>query len=91
MTTLLPKSRYVIHYRSLQRCLDRGLKITKIHRILKIQLNCMAQKLMNNCVFGKCLQLVRKYKDVKLVTRWEGRFGAKYYIATKFPQLNSIR
>jgi len=36
---------------------------------------------MNNVVFGKTVEDVRNHVDVRLLTRWDGRYGAETMIA----------
>jgi len=86
---LLPKKKYAIHYLTLKRYIQLGMKLTKIHRILSFnqtdfmasyinmnsQLRAQATndfekdflKLMNNSLFGKTMENLRKRVNINLV------------------------
>ncbi|CAH3159070.1 unnamed protein product [Porites evermanni] len=59
--SLASKKNYVLHYRNLQLYLSLGLKLKKVHRKDFF-------KLLNNSVFGKTMENIRKRVDVRLVT-----------------------
>ena len=86
---LININNYVIHYRNLQQCLELGIKLKKIHRILKfkqsdwmrpyIDFNTQKRtissnesdknffKLINNSVYGKTMEDLRKIIKIRVV------------------------
>ena len=91
--SLLKKENYVCDYRILMYYVSKGMKVTKVHRVIEfrekdwmgnyiIKNNTLRThasteferdlfKLMNNAVFGKTIENVYKYVNVKLVTSEE--------------------
>ena len=81
--------KYVVHYRNLQYYLSLGMKLKKIHRILKFkQSNWLKEyiefntekrmeatdefnksffNLLINCIYGKCMENVKKRINVKII------------------------
>ena len=63
---LFNKKKYVAHINTLKQALNHGLKLKKIHRVNDFEEDLF--KLMNNSVFGKTMENMRKHRDIKLVT-----------------------
>ena len=83
------KIEYVVRYKNLQYYLSLGMKLVKIHRILKFkqsywlksyadfntkkrqessdELNKNLHKFLNNCIYGKIIECVRKRVNIKLI------------------------
>ena len=64
------KSKYVIHYRNLQLYFSLEMKLTKVYIILKFKQSDWLKKyinlkLMNNSVFGKTMENLRKRISAK--------------------------
>ena len=108
---LLPKRKYVTHYRNLQFYLNLGCKLKKIHRVLEftqydwlekyIGFNTRMRaaatsdfardylKLMNNSVFGKTQENLRKRISVEVVT--DENIAKKRTCSPKFKRSYTIR
>jgi hypothetical protein len=81
VTSLGPRKKYVLHVRNLKLYMSLGKRLTKIHRAVQFNIafntkmrseskNAFEKnffKLMNNSIFGKTMENVRKRVDVKLV------------------------
>ena len=74
------KNEYFIHIRNLKQVLNHGLVLKKVHRVIKFTQNALLKsyidmnndlrkiKLMNDVVFAKTKENVRKHKDIKFIT-----------------------
>ena len=81
VANLHDKAEYVIHIRYLKQALSDELVLKKVYRVIKFNQNTplkpyidmntdlREEEILNNAIFGKTMENVRKHKDIKLVTR----------------------
>ena len=89
VSTFLPKTNYVLHYKNLKQYLEEGMILKKVHRGISFYQSTWMEpyirkntelrkeannsfekdffKLMNNSVFGKTIENIRKRQNVKLI------------------------
>ena len=81
---LYDKKEYVIHIRALKQALNHRLIFKKVHRVIQLNQEAWLKpyktiqagnnfekdffKLIDNSVFGKTIENVRKHRDIKLLT-----------------------
>ncbi len=87
---LMNKRNYIVHYRLLKYYLEKGMKLRKVHRVLRFSQSCWLKsyiidnskrraqaksafekeffKLLNNSVYGKTCENLKKRMDVRIVT-----------------------
>ena len=57
------KKNYVVHISVLKQVLDHGLKLRKVHMVIEFNQKAW----LNNAVFGKTMENVRRHRGIKLV------------------------
>ena len=104
ISSFLPKTHYVLHYKNLKQYLEEGMILKKVHRGIKFNQSCWMEpyirkntelrkeaknafekdffKLMNNSVFGKTIENIRKRQNVKLID--DRKKSSQIIIKTKF-------
>ncbi|XP_046750606.1 uncharacterized protein LOC124413864 [Diprion similis] len=71
-TTLLSKQNCIVYYRVLKQCLELGLKLVEIHRVLKFRQTPWLKKQWK----------ISESRESRLITKWDGRYGARATTAT---------
>ena len=95
VTNLYDKTEYMIYIGNLKQILYLGLVLEKNHRVIKFNQNAWIKpyiekdffKLMNNAVFVKTMENVRKHRNIKLVVTERRRnylVSEPNYHTTKF-------